>query len=155
MDIKKIEQIIDLVNKSNVNEIELQEGDTSIRVSTTTTVNGSYNIPVPAAPAAVALPVDNVDAILKTNDDVKSVKKEISGHIVKSPMVGTFYESPSPEADPFVVVGSNVNKGDTLCIVEAMKIMNQIEADKSGVISEILIKDAELVEYNQPLFVIS
>lgn len=147
MDIRKIKKLIELLEESGINELEITEGEESVRISR----NGSAPqyapmqyaaapqyapAPAPAAPAAVEAP------------------KAISGHIMKSPMVGSFYRAASPTAKAFVEVGQSVKVGDTLCIVEAMKMMNQIQSDKAGVIKEILVENGEPVEFDQPLFVI-
>ena len=150
MDIRKIKKLIELLDESGVAEIEIHEGEESIRISRSSGAVMAApmmqapmmpQMAAPAAPAAAAAPAEEK-------------KAEISGHAVRSPMVGTFYRSPSPNAKSFVDVGSKVNVGDTLCIIEAMKLMNQIEADKSGVIKEILVENGDPVEYNQPMFII-
>lgn len=138
MDIRKIKKLIELIEESDIAEIEIHEGEESVRISR---MLPAVAAPVPAAPAAPA-PEEAVQ------------KEEISGHIVHSPMVGTFYRAPSPGAKPFVEVGQQVSVGDTLCIIEAMKILNQIESDKSGVVTRVLVENGQPVEYNQPLFVI-
>lgn len=153
MDIRKIKKLIELLEESNIEELEISEGEESVRIS-----RGSRNAqmvpmqpyapqPAPAAPApapaSAAAPAAEAPAAAP------------AGHSVKSPMVGTFYGSPSPGADAFVSVGQTVKVGDVICIVEAMKMMNQIEADKAGVIEAILVKDGEPVEYDQPLVTIA
>ncbi|MBZ4202338.1 MAG: acetyl-CoA carboxylase biotin carboxyl carrier protein [Methylovulum sp.] len=145
MEIRKIKKLIELVEASGIAELEIKEGDDSIRIS-------RYS----AAPATVAYAPMHVDAINAASVSLANVTDEaiISGHIVKSPMVGTFYRSASPGSKAFVEVGQSVQSGDTLCIIEAMKILNQIEADKSGVIKQILVENAEPVEYGQALFII-
>jgi len=144
MDIRKVKKLIELLEESNIAEIEIHEGEESVRISR----HGSAPIlaaaPIAAAPV-VAAPAAAVE---------EAAPAEISGHIVKSPMVGTFYRSASPEASAFAEVGKTVSAGDTLCIIEAMKILNQIESDKSGVIKEILVENGQPVEYDQPLFII-
>ncbi|QDJ13296.1 acetyl-CoA carboxylase, biotin carboxyl carrier protein [Mergibacter septicus] len=150
MDIRKIKKLIELVEESGIMELEISEGEESVRINrgaTTTPVAAQYTIPAPAAVAAPATPSPVTPAATEK-------PAEISGHIVRSPMVGTFYRSPSPEADPFVEVGSSVKVGDTLCIVEAMKMMNRIEADKSGVIKAILVNNGDAVEFDAKLIVI-
>lgn len=149
MDIRKVKKLIELLEESGIDEIEISEGEESIRISRSSNKMMSmpqYAMPqVPmAAPAPVAAAVEAP----------AEAKKEMSGHIVRSPMVGTFYSSPSPSSPAFVEVGKQVKKGDTICIVEAMKMMNQIEADKSGTIEAILVESGEPVEYDQPLFTI-
>ena len=148
MDIRKIKKLIELLEESNVEELEIKEGEESVRIS-----RGSSN-PAPAqplyhpAPAAAPMPAP----IAETAVPAEPV---ITGHQVVSPMVGTFYRSPSPGASPFFEVGQSVKAGDVICIVEAMKMMNQIEADKSGVIEAYLVDDGEPVEFDQPLLVIA
>jgi len=149
MDIRKIKKLIELVEESGINELEISEGEESVRISRGSQVSAA---PVyqqaPPAPAIVATPA------APTAAPVEAAPAAITGHIVRSPMVGTFYASSSPEAPVFVEVGQHVNAGDTLCIVEAMKMMNQIEADKSGVIKEVLAVNEDAIEFDQPLFII-
>ncbi len=148
MDIRKVKKLIELLEESGVAEIEIHEGEESIRISRTSQI--SNTVPAPAAPTVRAprpdTPSDGSAAI--------ESEPEISGHTINSPMVGTFYSAPSPGAKPFATVGQQVNVGDTLCIIEAMKLMNQIESDKAGIIKAILVENGQPVEYNQPLFVI-
>ncbi len=141
MDIRKIKKLIEIIEESDIAEIEITEGEESVRINRYSTAVAP--VAVAAAPVAVAAPVASV-----------AVAAEPSGHAVKSPMVGTFYRSASPGSAAFVEVGHSVKEGDTLCIIEAMKILNQIESDKSGVIKQILIEDAQAVEYDQALFII-
>ncbi|RHW77792.1 acetyl-CoA carboxylase biotin carboxyl carrier protein [Colwellia sp. RSH04] len=145
MDIRKIKKLIELVEESGINELEIAEGEESVRISRGGTV-------VAAAPVAQAAPV--AAPIAAPAPTAEASAPVLSGHIVRSPMVGTFYASASPDAPAFVEVGQHVNAGDTLCIVEAMKMMNQIEADKSGVIKEILVQNEDALEFDQPLFII-
>jgi len=149
MDIRKVKKLIELLEESDVAEIEIHEGEESIRISRASQVAMSAPMmaaPMAAAPAAPAAAAPAAEAA--------PAKEEISGHAVRSPMVGTFYRSPAPNASSFVEVGKQVSVGDTLCIIEAMKLMNQIEADKSGTIKQILVENGQPVEYNQPLFII-
>lgn len=149
MDIRKVKKLIELLEESGVAEIEIHEGEESVRIS-----RYSQNaVPAVAVAAPVAAPVATAPTTTVPATEQEK-KEEISGHIVTSPIVGTFYRSPSPQAKPFVEVGSRVNVGDTLCIIEAMKIMNQIEADKAGVIKAILVENGQPVEFGQPLFII-
>jgi acetyl-CoA carboxylase biotin carboxyl carrier protein len=141
MDIRKIKKLIELIEDSDIAEIEIREGEESVRLS-----RYSARPPVFAAPAAQPAPQIPAAAAPPPPEE--------PGHLVRSPMVGTFYRSPTPGAKSFVELGSRVSAGDTLCIIEAMKILNQIEADKAGVVSKILAENAQPVEYNQPLFVI-
>ena len=147
MDIRKIKKLIDLIEESDIAEIEISEGEESVRIS-----RYSSNIAVAQpAPVAVAAPAA---APVAVSASAAPVEEKISGHAVKSPMVGTFYRSASPDSAPFAEIGQTVTMGQTLCIIEAMKILNQIEADKSGKIKQILVENAHPVEYGQPLFII-
>lgn len=149
MDIRKIKKLIEIIEESDIAEIEITEGEESVRIN-----RYSSAIP-PTAPVAIsAAPAPAPVAITATQEGSESLIAESSGHAVKSPMVGTFYRSASPGSAPFVEVGHSVKEGDTLCIIEAMKILNQIEADKTGVIKQILIENAQPVEYDQALFII-
>ena len=154
MDIRKIKKLIELVEESGIMELEISEGEESVRISRGSAAPSSvqYNIPA-AAPVAVAPAVPTAPAPASTAT-VEPAKQEIAGHLIRSPMVGTFYRSPSPDAKAFVEVGQSVKVGDTLCIVEAMKMMNRIEADKAGVVKSILIDDGHAVEFDEPLIVI-
>ncbi|MDO5687017.1 MAG: acetyl-CoA carboxylase biotin carboxyl carrier protein [Neisseria sp.] len=153
MDLRKLKKLIDLVEESGIAEIEITEGEEKVRITRTRENSAPppplhYNLP-PAAPAApVAAPVAAAPAAESAAAPV------VSGHTMTSPMVGTFYRAPSPASPSFVEVGQRVNEGDTLCIIEAMKLMNEIEADKSGVIKAILVNNGEPVEFGEPLFVI-
>ena len=149
MDIRKIKKLIDLIEESDIAEIEISEGEESVRIS-----RYSANIAVaqPAAYAAPAIAAAPVPASAPAA--AAPVEEKITGHAVKSPMVGTFYRSASPDSAPFVEIGQSVTAGQTLCIIEAMKILNQIEADKSGKIKQILVENAHPVEYGQTLFII-
>lgn len=146
MDIRKIKKLIEIIEESNIAELEIKEGEESIRINRYSAAPAAVayaQAPVAAAPAPAAAPAAAAPA-----------EEKITGHVVKSPMVGTFYRAASPGSKVFVEVGQSVQAGDTLCIIEAMKILNQIEADKSGTISKILVENAEPVEYGQPLFII-
>ncbi|GAB6066860.1 acetyl-CoA carboxylase biotin carboxyl carrier protein [Methylothermus subterraneus] len=146
MDIRTIKKLLEIIEDSSVAEIEIHSGEESIRitrVSTTTQIVTQPQVSVPAQPPAATV-----------SKIAEEAKPEETGHIVRSPMVGIFYRAPAPGAKPFVEVGQRVNVGDVLCIIEAMKILNQIEADKAGVVTKILVENGEPVEYNQPLFVI-
>lgn len=145
MDIRKVKKLIELLEESACTELEIREGEESVRISRAATV---------AQPTVIAAaPVASHTASAPAAKEEASAPK-ISGHVVKSPMVGTFYRSSSPDAKAFVEVGHSVKTGDVLCIIEAMKMFNQIEADKSGKITAILVENGEPVEYNQPLFTI-
>ncbi|MFT7005967.1 MAG: acetyl-CoA carboxylase biotin carboxyl carrier protein [Colwellia sp.] len=145
MDIRKIKKLIELVEESGINELEISEGEESVRICRGVTVVAA---PV-AAPAAA--PIAAPAAAPVSTEASAPVQ---TGHVVRSPMVGTFYASTSPDAPSFTEIGKHVNAGDTLCIIEAMKMMNQIEADKSGVIKEILAHNEDAIEFDQPLFII-
>jgi acetyl-CoA carboxylase biotin carboxyl carrier protein len=148
MDIRKIKKLIELVEESGINELEISEGEESVRIS-----RGAPF--VQAAPMMQAAPIAAAPAAAAPSAaPVAEATPVVTGHEVRSPMVGTFYESASPEAPKFVEIGQHVNAGDTLCIIEAMKMMNQIEADKSGVIMAILVKNEDAIEFDQPLFII-
>lgn len=150
MDIRKVKKLIELLEESDIAEIEIHEGEESVRISRTSSIAAPMATMMAAAPApAPAAPAPEAPAAAE-----KPAAEEISGHAVKSPMVGTFYRAPSPGSKPFVEEGQKVAKGDTLCIIEAMKILNQIESDKSGTVKKILAENGQPVEYNQPLFVI-
>ena len=149
MDIRKVKKLIELLEESGVAEIEIHEGEESVRIS-----RYAPNAPL-AVPAAAPLPAPAaVDPPLGSVAQQSAAKPVPEGHTVKSPMVGTFYRAPTPGANSFVEIGQQVSEGDTLCIIEAMKMLNQIEADKSGTIAAILVDNAEPVEYGQALFVI-
>ena len=153
MDIRKIKKLIELVEESGISELEISEGEESVRISRNNPVSAApiqYAAPVAAAP--VAAPVAAPAAIPGTAEVAAPAVP--AGHQVLSPMVGTFYGAPSPDAKPFVKVGQSVTAGETLCIIEAMKMMNQIEADKSGVVTAILVEDGQPVEFDQALVII-
>ena len=152
MDIRKIKKLIELVEESGITELEVSEEEGSVRISRATVAapaNVQYSIPA-AAPTPVAAPT--APAVAQAAP--AAAPEEIAGHKIRSPMVGTFYRSPSPEAKAFVEVGQTVKVGDALCIVEAMKMMNRIEADKAGVVKAILVNDGEPVEFDEPLIII-
>ena len=151
MDIRKIKKLIELVEESGITELEVSEEEGSVRISRATVAapaNVQYSIPA-AAPTPVAAPAAPAVAPAPA-----AAPEEIAGHKIRSPMVGTFYRSPSPEAKAFVEVGQTVKVGDALCSVEAMKMMNRIEADKAGVVKAILVNDGEPVEFDEPLIII-
>lgn len=153
MDIRKVKKLIELLEASGINEIEIKEGEEAVRISRGGSMQ-TYAAPPPqAAPvAAASAPAPSTAPSSETSTESAPSTK---GHAVKSPMVGTFYRSPSPSSPPFVEVGQQVKAGDVICIVEAMKMMNQIEADKAGTVEAILVEDGEPVEFDQPLIVIS
>ncbi|WP_397457846.1 acetyl-CoA carboxylase biotin carboxyl carrier protein [Pseudomonas asplenii] len=152
MDIRKVKKLIELLEESGIDELEIKEGEESVRISRhSKTPAQQYYAPAPVqAPAPAAAPVAPVAAAAP---EVSAAPK-LNGFVVKSPMVGTFYRTPSPTSPAFVEVGQTVKKGDTICIVEAMKMMNHIQAEASGVIESILVENGQPVEYDQPLFTI-
>jgi len=151
MDIRKVKKLIELLDESGIAEIEITEGEESVRIS-----RYGANVAAPAAPVVAAAPLAAVAAAATPAPatPLAVAEAEEDGHIVTAPMVGTFYSSSSPGSPPFVQVGDRVNTGDTLCIVEAMKMMNQIEAEVSGNIKSIRVQNGDPVEYGQILFVI-
>lgn len=154
MDIRKVKKLIELLEESNISEIEIQEGEESVRISRHT---GGFSAPPAAqapAPAAAPAPTPAAPSVAAA-PEAEAAPAQPSGHPVTSPMVGTFYRSPAPGAKAFVEVGQSVKKGETVCIVEAMKMMNQIEADQDGVIEAIMVEDGEPVEFDQPMVIIS
>ena len=146
MDIRKIKKLIELVEESGITELEVQEEEGTVRISRAAPAVAPAAVQYAAAPVVAPTPAAATPA--------PAASDELSGHLVRSPMVGTFYRSPSPEAKAFVEVGQPVKVGDALCIVEAMKMMNRIEADKAGVVKAILINDGDAVEFDEPLIVI-
>ncbi|MGM0570847.1 acetyl-CoA carboxylase biotin carboxyl carrier protein [Marinobacter sp.] len=151
MDIRKIKKLIELLEESDVEELEIQEGDDSVRIS-----RRREQPSVTYAPQPMHAPQPQASAPAPAAETAAPAEPEVpSGHAVKSPMVGTFYRAPSPSAPSFVEVGQTVKAGEVICIVEAMKMMNQIEADKSGTVTEILVENGQPVEFDQPLVIIS
>ncbi|MEJ2479141.1 MAG: acetyl-CoA carboxylase biotin carboxyl carrier protein [Acidihalobacter sp.] len=148
MDIRKVKKLIELLESSGIAEIEIKEGEESVRISRTSSAPAYAPAPVPVAAPAAPPPPAASDNNEQPADSVPD------GHRVTSPMVGTFYRASSPGAKPFVEVGQSVGEGDTLCIIEAMKMLNQIEADRAGVVKAILVENGQPVEYGEPLFVI-
>jgi len=145
MDIRKVKKLIELLEESDIAELEIKEGEESVRISRQSAVVQQMApiVAAPVAPVAVAAPAATVAAVA-----------EPRGHHVKSPMVGTYFGAASPTSEPFIVEGQQVNAGDTLCIIEAMKMMNQIESDKSGIIKKIMVENGSPVEFDQVLFII-
>jgi acetyl-CoA carboxylase biotin carboxyl carrier protein len=155
MDLRKLKTLIDLVSESGISELEVTEGEGKVRivknappvyVQPSTSYAPQYSGPVPAPGGALEAPAASAPAT--------PAPAAPQGHVVTSPMVGTFYRAPSPGADPFVQVGDTVKEGQTICIIEAMKLLNEIESDMSGVVKEILVENGQAVEYGQPLFVV-
>ena len=149
MDIRKVKKLIELLETSDIAEIEIKEGEEAVRISRNSSVTTTIAVPTASPVAAPAPSPAGPEAA-----EEKPAPQATSGHVVSSPMVGTFYRSPSPSSPPFVEVGTHVKAGDVVCIVEAMKMMNQIEAEKAGIIEAILVKDGEPVEFDQPLVTI-
>ena len=154
MDIRKVKKLIELLEESGVAEIEIHEGEESVRISRSSSAPATQTIVhVPgsgAQPADQKIPVADFTDVTRINSDADE-----GGSQIKAPMVGIFYTSPAPDEPPFIEVGQTIKKGDVLCIIEAMKIMNQIESDFSGVVQSILVESGEPVEFGQPLLVIS
>ncbi len=160
MDLRKLKKLIELVEESGIVELEIAEGEEKVRIS-----KASTSMSAPGYPWMPSVQIDTMSATqgqAQSAADVASAHSEVSetkaalpdGHVVKSPMVGTFYRAPSPGASPFVEVGQTVKVGDTLCIIEAMKLLNEIEADKNGVIKAMLVENGQPVEYGEHLFII-
>jgi acetyl-CoA carboxylase biotin carboxyl carrier protein len=148
MDLRKLKKLIDLVQESGIAELEITEGEEKVKI-----VKGGVVVMAPAgatAPAVEARPAPSAAPAPASEPEAAP-----EGHVVKAPMVGTFYRSPSPDAKPFVEVGQAVKEGDTICIIEAMKLMNEIEADASGTVKAILVENGQPVEYGQPLFILA
>ena len=153
MDLRKLKKLIDLVEESGISELELTEGEEKVRISRNLPqAQGTVHYAQPYIQQAQ--PAQAAPAAAPAADAAPVAAPAIEGHVVKSPMVGTFYRSPSPESKSFVDVGSSVNVGDTLCIIEAMKLLNEIESDHAGVIKAILVENGQPVEYGEPLFII-
>jgi len=152
MDIRKVKKLIELLEESDIEELEIKEGDDAVRISRRR-AGAPAQAYTPAPQPAPAPSTSDVGAD-KAQDSGREDPPQPEGHLVRSPMVGTFYRAPSPTSASFVEVGQRVRNGEPLCIVEAMKMMNQIESDFSGTITEILIEDGQPVEYDQPMFVI-
>jgi acetyl-CoA carboxylase biotin carboxyl carrier protein len=152
MDIRKVKKLIELLEESNIDEIEIKEGEESVRISRNSAsiqaAAAAMHLAAPVAAPALAAPVAAVA------EPAAEAAPVTSGHVVKSPMVGTFYRSPSPSSPSFAEVGQHVKVGDVICIVEAMKMMNQIESDKAGVVEAILVENGQPVEFDQPLVTI-
>ncbi len=156
MDIRKVKKLIELLEESGISEIEIHEGEESVRISRGTSVS----TPAPtmlqhtAAPAPALPAQESYKAHVHAEDHPTKDDYAETGHVITSPMVGVFYSSPSPDDAPFVARGASVKSGDTLCIIEAMKIMNQIDSDVDGTLKKVLVENGDAVEYGQPLFII-
>ena len=151
MDLRKLKKLIDLVQESGIAELEITEGEEKVRINRVGALGPPGMMTIPQAIAPVAAAPTNA---VMTGPAVAEAPAEPEGHIVKSPMVGTFYRSSAPGSKPFVEIGQNVSAGETLCIIEAMKLLNEIEADQSGVVKKVLVENGQPVEYGQPLFII-
>ena len=154
MDIRKVKKLIELLEESNIDEIEIKEGEESVRISRNRGSNQPQYFAAPPMMAAAPVQAPAPAAAAPTAAAAESKAPVTNGHIVKSPMVGTFYRAPSPSSPAFVEVGKHVKVGDVICIVEAMKMLNQIEADKAGIVEAILAQDGQPVEFDQPLITI-
>lgn len=152
MDLRKLKTLIDLVSESNVSELEITEAEGKVRIVKSAPVVAAAPVTYSMAPAPVSPPV--MPAVEVTPAPAAAAPAAPAGHAVKSPMVGTFYRASSPGAKAFVEIGDTIKEGETICIVEAMKILNEIEADKSGTVTQILVENGQAVEYGQPMFVI-
>ena len=152
MDLRKLKKLIDLVEESGIAELEITEGEEKVKI-----VKSAVTLPAAVAPLAIAHAASAPPAAAPTpaGAPVEPVTAGHQGHAVKSPMVGTFYRTPSPDAKPFIEVGQSVKEGQIICIIEAMKLMNEIECDKSGTVSAVLVENGQPVEYGQPLFIIA
>lgn len=150
MDIRKIKKLIELLEESGINELEITEGEESVRISR----NGPVQQYAPMQYAAAPMQQAPAAAPVAAAAPAEAAKPVVTGHQMRSPMVGSFYRAASPTSKAFVEVGQSVKVGDTLCIIEAMKMMNQIQSDKAGVVTQILVENGEPVEFDQPLFVI-
>ncbi len=153
MDLRKLKTLIELVESSGIAELEIQEGEERVRITRAPAGGGGVAAPAAAAPPPVQ--VTAAAAAPPAAAEAPAAPEEPEGHVVRSPMVGTFYRASSPGAKPFVEVGDSVQVGDTLCIIEAMKLMNEIEADKAGVVKQLLAENGQPVEFGQPLVVIA
>lgn len=160
MDLKLVKNILDLISKSDVDEVSIEEGDFKIKVKKKSDAQAAaaYHYQVPQqvqSPAAPQTPPQSAaESVSERDEEVQEKETSPDGETVRSPIVGTFYRSASPESDPFVEVGDRIEKGETLCIIEAMKIMNEIESEFSGTVQKIIVDDAQPVEFDQPLFII-
>jgi len=152
MDLRKLKKLIDLVQESGIAELEITEGEEKVKIVKGGAVVAVAPAPVMAAPVAEARPAAGAAAMASAAAEADAGQE---GHVVKAPMVGTFYRSSSPDAKAFVEVGQTVKEGDTICIIEAMKLMNEIEADASGTVKAILVENGQPVEYGQPLFILA
>ncbi len=153
MDLRKLKKLIDLVQESGIAELEITEGEEKVRISRVTQ-SGPQQVWAMPHPAPMSSTPALAAAVAGAVPAVAAEAEKVDGHIVKSPMVGTFYRAPSPGAKVFVEVGDKVSPGDTLCIIEAMKLLNEIEADQGGTVQEVYVENGQPVEYGEPLFLI-
>ncbi len=153
MDLRKLKKLIDLVEESGIAELEVTEGEEKVRITRALISTQAAHIPTMIAPVAAPMAAPAAAPATSVETPVAAAANDLS-KAIKSPMVGTFYSAPSPASPPFVEVGQTVNVGDTLCIIEAMKLMNEIEAEKSGVVKKILVENGQPVEYGEPMFII-
>ena len=154
MDIRKVKKLIELLEESGIDELEIKEGEESVRISRHSKTPAAQQFYAPAPMAAAPAAAAPVAAAAPAAEAAAAAAPALKGTVIRSPMVGTFYRKPSPTSPNFAEVGQSVKKGDTLCIVEAMKMMNHIEADVGGVIDAILVEDGQPVEFDQPLFTV-
>lgn len=156
MDLRKLKKLIDLVQESGIAELEITEGEEKVRISRVNPGSTQTILTMPAGQLAIpAMAAAPAPAATSGAAGASAAPDKVEGHIVKSPMVGTFYRAPSPGAKAFVDVGDRVSPGDTLCIIEAMKLLNEIEADQGGTVKEIYVENGQPVEYGEPLFLIA
>lgn len=157
MDLKLVKNLLNLISDSEVNEVSIEEGNFKIKVKKTSDAPASqlqYQMPAQQQPAQPQANPAGTQPSAGETKEAPGGDSEPDGEVIKSPIVGTFYEAPSPDTDPFIKVGDKVNKGDTLCIIEAMKIMNEIDAEFSGTVQKIIVDNGQPVEFDQPLFII-
>ena len=150
MDLRKLKTLIELVEASGIAELEISEGEERVRITRTVAAGQQFFAPAPQQ--MFAAPMTTASVVVDAPEPASAAAEE--GHIVKSPMVGTFYRSPSPGSKQFVDIGQNVNSGDTLCIIEAMKLLNEIDSEVAGVVTQILVENGQPVEYGEPLFIV-
>lgn len=155
MDIRKVRALIELVQESGVAELEIKEGEETVRISRFAQGGVAMSGPMQQMPLMPMMPAGGTPADTAKSEPAPAAPAKVTGHIVRSPMVGTFYRAPSPDAKPFVEVGQRIQADQTVCIIEAMKMLNQIEAEIAGVVAEVLIENGQPVEYDQPMFVIT
>jgi acetyl-CoA carboxylase biotin carboxyl carrier protein len=155
MDIRKIKKLIELLEESGIAEIEIKEGEEALRISRMPTGTAAAHHPLPPMAMPMAAPLAApVQAAAPRPADVAAAKAKANEHVITAPMVGTFYGAPSPGAKPFIEIGDEIKMGQVLCIIEAMKMMNQIESDKAGRVTSIMARNGDPVEFGQPLFVV-